>query len=612
MPNASSQTPPLFTLEQYRFLLEQLPDPVTVYSELRIVYANPAAAAAVGARTAEQLIGRTVLDFIPPECRTPESESIPPHLKLSGEPMIEHWLRLDGYRITVQTKSFPIQYDGQPAVLLIGKDMTAEIGYEQSLRRNEQLLLSVVQYSPEAIVLHADDIVYYANDATVRMFRALSASELIGRNVYDFIHKDSRVAGSRRLAEARDRSGERLDFAIHKMVRLDGEAFDAEVSSVVIEDAGDAAGGSFVQTVLRDVTERIAREKELRELSQRFERLLKFLPESIVISDHGTIVYCNKSTQRLVRAADKDDIVGKSIFDFIHPDHHQDSVRVVRDVMNTFDATPYQEHKLICCDGEIISVEISSIRIDHYNGKSVTLSVLRDLTERKQAEELMIRSEKLSVIGQLAAGVAHEIRNPLTSLRGFTQLLRKELDPKRYYYIDTMISELDRMTYIVNDFMSLSKPQLVSYRNHDIAEALRGVLHIIESEALLHNIAVHWDDSRRLPSVRCDEHRIKQVFLNVLKNAIDAMPNGGAIHLALEADDRDLTVRIRDEGPGMPKELLERIGDPFFTTKSDGTGLGIMVCHRIVEAHNGSMRFTSAPGAGTTVHIRLPIAPEAK
>ncbi|HZG77246.1 MAG TPA: PAS domain S-box protein, partial [Paenibacillus sp.] len=565
-----------------------------------------------GAKSAEQLVGRSIFDFIPPECRPPEPES-PWPLKLSSEPTIEHWLRLDGYRVTVQTKSFPIQYDGQPAVLIIGKDMTAEVGYEQSLRRNEQLLLSVVQCSPEAIVLHADDIVYYANDATVRMFRAFSASELIGRNVYDFVHEDSRRAGERRIAEAKQRGGERLDFAIHKMVRLDGETFDAEMSSVAIENTGDGASDRFVQTVLRDVTERVAREKELLEHSQRFERLLKFLPEPIVITDRGAIIYCNRSATKLLRASGNEDIVGKSIFDFIHPDHHQDSAQVVRDVMKSYDATPFQERRLICCDGAVISVEISSIRIDHYNGKSVTLSVLRDLTERKQAEDLLLRSEKLSIIGQLAAGVAHEIRNPLTSLRGFTQLLRRELGLERFYYIDTMLSELDRIAYIVNDFMSLSKPQLVSYRNRDIVETLRAVLQVIESEALLHNIAVHWDEcgGPPLPPVRCDEHRIKQVFLNLLKNAIDAMPNGGAIRLSVEADDRELLVRIRDEGPGMPKELLERIGDPFFTTKSDGTGLGIMVCHRIIEAHNGSLRFTSEPGAGTTVHVCLPLAQDA-
>ncbi|WP_309120900.1 PAS domain S-box protein [Paenibacillus sp.] len=610
MPNPPFTTTPLFSLEQHRFLLEQLPDPVTVYTGLCIVYANPAAAAVVGARSSGQLIGRSILDFVPPEYRTPEAPGIPSQLEPSGEPVIGHWLRLDGYRVTVQTKSFPILYDGEPSVLMICKDMTAEIGYEQSLRRNEQLLLNVVQYSPEAIVLHADEIVYYANDATVRMFRAFSASELIGRNIYDFIHKDFHEAGKRRLSEAQDRIGARLDFTVHKFIRLDGETFDAEVSSVVIENTDDRFGGRYVQTVLRDVTERIAREKELLDHSQRFERLLKFLPEPIVITDRGAIIYCNKSTAKLVRASSKDEIIGKSIFDFIHSDHHQNSAQVVRDVMQTYDATPFQERQIICCDGSVISVEISSIRIDHYNGKSVTLSVMRDLTERKEAEELLIRSEKLSVIGQLAAGVAHEIRNPLTSLRGFTQLLRRELDPARFYYIETMLSELDRMTYIVNDFMSLSKPQLVAYRNHDLADTLRAVLLVIESEALLHNITVHWDHRGGLPPVRCDEHRMKQVFLNVLKNAIDAMPDGGAIHLKMEAVDDELLVRIRDEGPGMPKELIDRIGDPFFTTKSDGTGLGLMICHRIVEAHRGSIRFTSAPGAGTTVDIFLPIATE--
>jgi len=601
MPNIPFTTTPLFSLEQYRLLLEQLQDPVAVYTDLRIVYVNPAAAALVAARSPEQVLGKSLFDFLPPGCSSIPHRSHPNAV----EPVLEHWLRLDGQRITVRTKAFQIEYGGAPSVLMICKDMTAEKGFEQSLRRNEELLRRVVQYSPEAIVLHENDVVYYANDATARMFRATSASELIGRNIYDHLREDYRAIGAKRVSEAKER-GTTLDYTVHKMIRLDGDIFDAEVSSVRIDDAD--GNGNCVQTVLRDVTERIAREQELLEHSKRFERLLKFLPEPIVITDMGTIVYCNKSTARLVRTDDKANIIGRSIFDFIHPDYHQASARVVQEVMKTLEPTPYEERKLVCFDGDVITVEISSIRIDHYNGKSVTLSVLRDLTERKQAEELLIRSEKLSVIGRLAAGVAHEIRNPLTSLRGFTQLLRRELDLDRYYYIDTMLSELDRINYIVNDFMSLSKPQLVAYRNLDIAETLRSVLLFLESEAVLHNITIHWAANGELPPVRCDEHRMKQVFLNVLKNAIDAMPNGGGIYLSAEASDGDLLVRIRDEGAGMPKELIDRLGDPFFTTKSDGTGLGLMICHRIMEAHHGSLRFASEPGVGTTVDIRLPIA----
>ncbi|HZG56965.1 PAS domain S-box protein [Paenibacillus sp.] len=601
--------PPLFSEEQYRYILEQMPEPIVVYREFRIVYANAAALRVVCAVSPEQVVGRSIFEFLPPkyhDAASTEAELIS-RRGAPAEPVMKQWLRLDGQLADVLVRAFPIDYGGVPSVLLVCKDMTTEKDFQRSLYRSEQLLLKIIQFSPQAIVLHTDDIVHFINDATMRMFHAKDPAELIGRKIYDFIHPDYHEVGKWRLARARE-SGARLDFVVHKMIRLDGEVFDAEAASVVV---GDVDGCLTVQTVLRDVTERLAYEESLRSNSERFERLIKFLPEPIVITDQGMIVYCNKLTAKLVRLEHVSDVIGRSILEFIHPDDHAASMEVVREVLQTDDPTPFRERRLVCGDGTVITVEISSIQIYNYNGKSVTLSVLRDVTERKEADELLLRSEKLSVIGQLAAGVAHEIRNPLTSLRGFTQLLRKELDPKKFYYVDTMLSELDRINYIVNDFMSLSKPHIVAYRDHDIAELLHAVLVILESETTLYNIAVHLTETGARPRVRCDEHRIKQVFLNVLKNAIEAMPHGGSIHIAIAATDgRCLSIRIRDEGTGMPEEIVRKLGEPFFTTKSDGTGLGLMICQRILEAHGGALRIASVPDAGTTVTIELPITPD--
>lgn len=469
---------------------------------------------------------------------------------------------------------------------------------------SERSLLRVVQYSPEAILLHEDGIVTYVNEAAVRMFRAESPFALVGRPLAELYHPSSLPALAARLETVR-KTQERLDYFVHKMKRLDGETFDAEATSIRI---GEKLGSSFIQTVLRDVTARLMYEEQLLDTSQRYERLVKFLPEPIVITDQGVVVYCNKSAARLFRVEYTDDIIGRSAYDFIHPDDIDDIRRDGEQVMLTDEPSPFVERRVVCADGAVTVAEVSSIRIHHYHGKSVILTVMRDLTERKQAEELLLQSEKLSVIGQLAAGVAHEIRNPLTALRGFTQLLRKELHPSKMYYLDTMLSELDRINYIVNDFMSLSKPHFVSYKENDIAEMLRAVLVLLESEAALYNVSVKWAASESLPRVVCDEHRIKQVFLNVLKNAIEAMPDGGFIHVHTMCDSEAETVRIRirDEGGGMPAEIIQKAGEPFFTTKSNGTGLGLMICHRIVEAHGGTIEIHSVSGEGTTVEIGLP------
>src|SRR5690606_19175079 len=155
------------------------------------------------------------------------------------------------------------------------------------------------------------------------------------------------------------------------------------------------------------------------------------------------------------------------------------------------------------------------------------------LTERKKSQEMLVKSEKLSVIGQLAAGVAHEIRNPLTVLKGFTQLLQREFGSK-YTYMTTMLSELDRINDIVNEFMTLSKPQFVQFNSNYIYSILNSVISILETQAILVNVHIKLSYANQIPLIHCDENQLKQVFINVIKNSIEAMPFGGGIDIVVE------------------------------------------------------------------------------
>ncbi|WP_123039267.1 ATP-binding protein [Cohnella candidum] len=244
----------------------------------------------------------------------------------------------------------------------------------------------------------------------------------------------------------------------------------------------------------------------------------------------------------------------------------------------------------------------------YFHGKEALSGTLIDITERKMSEQYLIRSEKLSVVGQLAAGVAHEIRNPLTALKGFTQLLHQNSDENRKYY-EIMLTELERINYIVGEFMVLSKPHnRQQFKEHDIHRILTSIIPILESQAILHNVILRVETSQDLPKVKCDENQIKQVLINLMKNAIEAMPGGGTVTVRYETDapKRQLTLYIEDEGVGMPAELLERLGEPFLTTKEKGTGLGLMVCYKIIQAHEGTLSVSSQPGQGTSVKLVLP------
>ncbi|MDQ1912540.1 substrate-binding domain-containing protein [Paenibacillus sp. GD4] len=267
------------------------------------------------------------------------------------------------------------------------------------------------------------------------------------------------------------------------------------------------------------------------------------------------------------------------------------------------------EYRIRQPDGKYLWVECNGQVIRDMEEMKVRLiGSIRDISERKSAEELLRKSEKLSVIGQLAAGVAHEIRNPLTSLKGFTQLLKARYQDQ-FPYIGIMESELDRINFIVTEFMSLAKPHLTHFSFKDITQIITTVVSILETQAILTGVNIETHFEAALPPIKCEENQLKQLFVNLLKNAIEAMPKGGSVYVDVTlASVNTLCVQIRDEGDGISPELIKKVGEPFFTTKEKGTGLGLMISHRIVEAHGGTLQIVSSD-AGTTIEIILPFEP---
>ncbi|MCP3773143.1 PAS domain S-box protein [Paenibacillus sp. MZ04-78.2] len=229
----------------------------------------------------------------------------------------------------------------------------------------------------------------------------------------------------------------------------------------------------------------------------------------------------------------------------------------------------------------------------------------RDISESKATEELLRNSEKLSVAGQLAVGIAHEIRNPLTSLKGFTQFM-KTAGHYKEQYLDIMSSELTRIEHIISEMLLLAKPRAAIFHYKQIGPILADVLSLLEAQANLNSVHFKTRIKADLPAVRCEENQLKQLFINIVKNAVEAMPLGGTVEIvAALAEPGTLAVTFLDEGEGIPAELLQRISEPFYTTKENGSGLGLMVSQKIVTEHKGRMAIASEAGVGTTVTVTL-------
>lgn len=348
--------------------------------------------------------------------------------------------------------------------------------------------------------------------------------------------------------------------------------------------------------------------QKLFESEEKYRQLVENSPKAIIVRHVNSekISFINETGVKLFKAAGKHEIIGRSMFDLVHPDDH-DMAKEHFSRLGREEILPPYERRLVSLNGDIIDSQIKIIPFV-YGGEASLHIVIRDMTEDKRNKEFIQQSEKLSVVGELAAGIAHEIRNPLTSLKGFTQLLENKYSTDREY-VEIMISEIDRINTIVSELLLLAKPGRDDFRAVDLNRLLRNVSMLMSAQANLHGVAIKQENAHSLRDVMIygDENKLKQVFVNIMKNAIEAMEYGGSIIIETKMTDRMIAISITDDGLGIPSHILQKIGNPFYTTKDKGTGLGLMVSKSIIESHQGDLQIESEEGQGTTVQVILPI-----
>lgn len=230
-------------------------------------------------------------------------------------------------------------------------------------------------------------------------------------------------------------------------------------------------------------------------------------------------------------------------------------------------------------------------------------SYVRTVVEMMNSME---ETENLAVIGTMSTTIAHEIRNPLTALKGFTQI-QKERNPEDTMSYEIMLQEIERINGFVSELMLLGKPKPTNYEWCNIGEILLYVVQLMESYATQYKVKFNLQVDGSLPVINGDDKQLKQVLLNIIKNGIESMPGGGNIQiLAYEKAGENLCISVEDQGLGIENEKIEKIGKAFYTTKENGTGLGLMITYKIIEEHQGSIAIESSMGIGTKVEIYLP------
>lgn len=224
-----------------------------------------------------------------------------------------------------------------------------------------------------------------------------------------------------------------------------------------------------------------------------------------------------------------------------------------------------------------------------------------------EIEDQLRRADRLTAIGELSAGMAHEIRNPLGSIRGTAEILRDAFPPENRYaeFTRILINEVDRLNKVLEDFLNFARPAESERNDFKPLQVLQDVLVLAQQPAIKKQIDIHWDD-QPLPAAIGDAGQFKQVFLNLVLNAIQAMELGGRLWIETSVrQDGQIVLTFKDTGPGIPPEDMDRVFNPFFTTKTEGTGLGLAITHRIVHNHGGTISVNNAPEGGAVFTISL-------
>jgi two-component system nitrogen regulation sensor histidine kinase GlnL len=354
-----------------------------------------------------------------------------------------------------------------------------------------------------------------------------------------------------------------------------------------------------------------------------YQALVAGLPDAVVgVGGDLRVVLWNPAAEALLGRSSRR-VLGREIKDVLPPE--TSLVRHLADTLATGESRSESEATVEGADGRPVHVSVLTAPLAGRGGAvEAAVAVVRDVSRLRQLEDEVRRGETLAAVGRMAVGLAHEIRNPLSAIQGAVQLMKREWgeDPRLAEYAGVLQAEVGRVNRIIEMLLDLGRPVTLRPVPLNLHQLLERVALLSTEMAAERGVAIVRRYDPSLPPILADEDRIVQVFHNLVRNAIEAMPGGGRVTLVTRVSLNPLfakvdlgqgprsmvEVQVLDEGPGIPEADRARLFTPFFTTKDRGFGLGLALCHRILEEHRGAIQVSGAPGQGAAVSCFLPIA----
>jgi PAS domain S-box-containing protein len=370
-----------------------------------------------------------------------------------------------------------------------------------------------------------------------------------------------------------------------------------------------------------DISERKKMERDLREANEFLMNLIESSVDGIIVTSmKGDILIFNKGAENILDYK-AEEVVGKMHIQSIYPPG------VAKEVMEKLRSPDYGGVGKLTSfpilhrrkDGELIEGDLSASLIYDDDGKEIaSVGIFKDLRERlkmerelRETQQALLQSEKLAAMGRLTSQIAHELNNPIYGIMNTLELLKTEIPPesKRRRILDLSLSETQRLSEMLRNMLSFSKPEEEKRKPVKMNELIEGILLVMDKQMRETNVKVETDFDDGIPEVMASTNQMRQVLLNMFRNAKEAMPAGGVLTVRTTRDDNNLLIQIQDTGVGIPEGIRDRVFEAFFTTKQKvkGVGLGLSVCYGIIKDHGGKIKVESEEGKGATFTISLPI-----
>lgn len=472
-------------------------------------------------------------------------------------------------------------------------------------------LESILHSAMDAIItIDEEHRILLFNESAERMFQC-PAREAIGQTLNKFIPARFRDA-HRQHVEGFGRSGvtsRRMgELGTVTGLRGNGEEFpvEAAISHISVE------GKNFYTVILRDITERKRAERLMRQSEERYRRLISVSPLAIFVNRGDRVIFINDAGLRLFGAVKADEILGKSPIELFHPDCHDLIRERIHQLIEGSTAVPVVEEKIVTLDGRTMEVEVSAARFTDEEGPAI-VAMMRDVGERKRLQEQLRKTERIAELGTVASGMAHEIGTPMNVILGRAEYLMERVKEEPIKKgLQTIVAQVERITKVMNQLLSFARRRTPEQRALDLKDVVENSVEIFHERLARNRIRVELALDAACPLVHADADQMNQVLINLIMNAVHAMPDGGTLHIGLAPAGDMVKLTVADTGHGIPPEVASQIFDPFFTTKEfgKGTGLGLTVVKGILEEHGGSIAVESEPGKGTSFAISLPVHQE--